>query len=110
MITIDNYRIRKYDEHNIVIEEFTTKEVTGRWKEKHGEGATISKWIIKGYYTSLQAALNRMLQIVSLNEAEIHLKDFMTTMQRIEQKMLESIENVDLNTFKGKGTRLLKVS
>lgn len=110
MITIDNYRIRKYDEHNIVIEEFTTKEVKGRWKDKYEEGATLSKWVIKGYYTSLQAALNKMLQIVSLDENEIHLKDFMTTMQRIEQKILESIENVDLNNFKGKGTKLLKVS
>lgn len=110
MLNYGNYRLRKYDEHNIVIEEFVTREVPKNWQEKRGMKPTTSKWVIKGYFTSLEVALKKLLDISILNGSGADVSKLIETIKDEGARMVETIKETDLNTFKGKGTRLLKVS
>jgi hypothetical protein len=66
-IKIGNYRIQRADDLNIIVEEYR--------KPKHCnnpeiEVGTEEKWVFQGYYSRLENALNRIVDL-SLSNQEI---------------------------------------
>lgn len=73
MIQIDKYRIRRFDEHNIVIEEFI--EGGKPHKARGVEGISQDKWVIRGYFSRLDGVFSYLICHVAFNNDVTSLKE-----------------------------------
>lgn len=88
---IQNYRIRKYDKHNIVLEQQVKVEnIDKTTRVKTGE--LCYKWVISGYYTKYnQAALAMRDALVhdGINDAE-SINDLIKTIEWSTEQILST--------------------
>ena len=76
----DKLRIRRTDEKNLVIEEYSDKIVNPRTKEI----TSGQQWC--GYYGDLKAALNGVLkkELMDSVKEELQIKDIITRIEKVE--------------------------
>ena len=76
----DKLRIRRTDEKNLVIEEYSDKIVNPRTKE------ITSGWQWCGYYGDLKAALNGVLkkELMDSVKEELQVEDVITRIEKVE--------------------------
>ena len=107
-IVIDNYRIRKFNEMNLCIEEYKqvgkSKNPYGRnGKPKDGVIAQNNelnkpkyKWVVVGYHHYLRFALKQLMELtVSNNESNQTMDDVLNHLQQIEEKIDEILTKYD---------------
>jgi hypothetical protein len=107
-IVIDNYRIRRFNDLNLCIEEYKpvgkSKNPYGRnGKPKDGviaqnnESNNIKyKWVVVGYHHYLRFALKQLMELtVSNNESNQTIDDVLNHLQQIEEKIDEILTKYD---------------
>lgn len=87
MLVINNkYRVRKLDDSNLIMEQLkiVSSEIKG----------TREEWVIKGYYGSVEGALNGILrkQLFDSMEQEVEIKDILKIMKETEQNIIDTVK------------------
>lgn len=80
------YRVRKFDECNLVIEKFKTVS-----SESKG---TRDEWVWNGYYTSVEGALTSILskELFESIEREKEIKDLLKVIEDSKKEIIEAVK------------------
>lgn len=83
MIYVDNFRVRKFDDMNIVLEEL--KDIKDKKTGEYKKG-----WVVKGYYGTISQACKAILRTTINNELD-GIDDIQTLVDKLEECTLRII-------------------
>jgi len=96
-LQIDNYRISKLDDLNVVIEQYiklNPRNPYGRHGSKGKAKPTTNKfkWVRLGYYATLAEALNKLVNHKLLSvDGEQTAQDLLSSLAQLKEEILEKV-------------------
>ena len=102
-LLIDNYRITRLDDLNIVVEQYVKLNPRNPYGRKGSKGVNAKpttrkfKWVRLGYHNTLSDALNKLISHNALSgEGEATAQDLLSGLTELKKEIIEKVGELDL--------------
>lgn len=102
-LLIDNYRIQRLDDMNIVLEEYVKLNPRNPYGRNGNNGTqkkvkpNTFKYVRLGYHNTLAEALNKLLNHKTLSgEGELTAQELLAGLTELKQEILNKVGDLDL--------------
>ena len=102
-LLIDNYRITRLDDLNIVVEQYVKLNPRNPYGRKGSKGVNAKpttrkyKWVRLGYHNTLSEALNKLISHKSLSgEGEATAQELLSGLTELKNEIIEKVGELEL--------------
>ena len=102
-LLIDNYRITRLDDLNIVVEQYVKLNPRNPYGRNGSKGVNAKattrkyKWVRLGYHNTLSEALNKLISHKSLSgEGEATAQELLSGLTELKNEIIEKVGELEL--------------